>query len=106
MATSKQVSNGSDPTRDWTQGYAFQFWRCRHGAFRVDGKDGQFCIVLPELDAAVAMTAETSDMQGQLSLVWDYLLPAFHAASFPTNSEEEPLLQATIERLAIPASRS
>ncbi len=25
MATSKQVSNGSDPTRDWDQGYGFQF---------------------------------------------------------------------------------
>ena len=33
-ATAKQVSNGSDPTKDWDQGYGFQFWRCRHGAYR------------------------------------------------------------------------
>ena len=46
QATSKQVSNGSDPTKDWDQGYGFQFWRCRHNAYRGDGKDGQFCIVL------------------------------------------------------------
>ena len=28
MATSKQVSNGSNPQSDWNQGYGFQFWRC------------------------------------------------------------------------------
>jgi CubicO group peptidase (beta-lactamase class C family) len=42
QATSKQVSNGSDPTKDWDQGYGFQFWRCRHGAYRGDG-DKPFC---------------------------------------------------------------
>jgi CubicO group peptidase (beta-lactamase class C family) len=36
QATSKQVSNGSDPTKDWDQGYGFQFWRCRHNSFRGD----------------------------------------------------------------------
>ena len=40
QATAKQVSNGSDPTKDWDQGYGFQFWRCRHGAFRGDGAFG------------------------------------------------------------------
>ena len=34
MATSKQVSNGSNPKSDWDQGYGFQFWRCRNGAYR------------------------------------------------------------------------
>ncbi len=105
MATSKQVSNGSDPTRDWTQGYGFQFWQCRHGAYRGDGKDGQFCIVLPDLDAVVAMTAESADMEAQLNLVWDKLLPAFHAAPLPINPEEEASLQTTIERLEIPVAR-
>lgn len=78
QATSKQVSNGSDPQRDWDQGYGFQFWRCRHDAFRGDGKDGQFCIVLPKLDAVIAITANTGDMQAELNVVWDNLLPAFH----------------------------
>lgn len=63
QATSKQVSNGSDPEKDWDQGYGFQFWRCRHGAFRGDGAHGQFCIVLPEQDAVIAITANTKDMQ-------------------------------------------
>lgn len=76
-ATSKQVSNGSNPNSDWEQGYGFQFWRCRHGAFRGDGKDGQFCVVLPEQDAVVVMTANSTNLQGQLNVVWDKLLPAF-----------------------------
>jgi CubicO group peptidase (beta-lactamase class C family) len=75
-ASSKQVSNGSDAASDWNQGYGYQFWRCRHNAFRGDGKDGQFCIVLPDQDAVVVMTANTSNMQSQLSLVWEHLLGA------------------------------
>ena len=40
-ATSRQVANGSNPDSDWDQGYGYQFWRCRHGAFRGDGAFGQ-----------------------------------------------------------------
>jgi CubicO group peptidase (beta-lactamase class C family) len=92
-ATSKQVSNGSDQTRDWDQGYGFQFWRCRHDAYRGDGKDGQFCVVLPKLDAVVVMTANTSDMQGELNLVWEQLLPAFHDGVLAEDSEARSRFQ-------------
>ncbi|MBL8872023.1 MAG: serine hydrolase [Planctomycetaceae bacterium] len=90
-ATSKQVSNGSSPNSDWEQGYGFQFWRCRHGAYRGDGKDGQFCVVLPEQDAVVVMTANSTNLQGQLNVVWDKLLTAFEEkplAENPTAVEE------------------
>jgi hypothetical protein len=72
-------------TDDWYQGYGYQFWRCRHNAFRGDGAFGQFCIVLPEQDAVVAMTSQTMDMQGLLNLVWEHLLPAMndHAPADP-----------------------
>lgn len=99
QATSKQVSNGSDPERDWDQGYGFQFWRCRHGAYRGDGKDGQFCIVLPEQDAVVAITANTGDMQAELNLVWDKLLPAFSDEELPENPEAQAHLRAAIANL-------
>ena len=103
MATAKQVSNGSDPARDWDQGYGFQFWRCRHGAFRGDGAFGQFCIVLPEQDAVVAITADTKDMQAELNIVWDKLLPALQPAPLPENAEEQAKLKATLSNLAVPA---
>jgi CubicO group peptidase (beta-lactamase class C family) len=96
QATSKQVSNGSDPERDWDQGYGFQFWRCRHGAYRGDGKDGQFCIVLPDLDAVIAITANATDMPAQLNLVWDHLLPAFHESPLDENVEQRNELEAAI----------
>ena len=102
QATSKQVSNGSDPARDWDQGYGFQFWRCRHGAFRGDGAFGQFCLVLPEQDAVIAITADTKDMQAELNVVWDKLLPAFHAAALPANADEEGRLKSTLANLAVP----
>jgi CubicO group peptidase (beta-lactamase class C family) len=99
QVTSKQVSNGSDPSRDWDQGYGFQFWRCRHGAYRGDGKDGQFCIVLPEQDAVVAITANTRDMQAELNIVWDKLLPAFGKKPQAENNEEQAKLKAVIAKL-------
>ncbi|MGV3483598.1 MAG: serine hydrolase domain-containing protein [Planctomycetaceae bacterium] len=100
QATSKQVSNGDDPTRDWTQGYGFQFWRSRHGAYRGDGKDGQFCLVLPEQDAVIAITANTGNMQAQLNLVWEHLLPAFHAETLPEDAAEHAKLQAASSGLS------
>ena len=100
QATSKQVSNGSDPTKDWVQGYGFQFWRCRHGAFRGDGAFGQFCVVLLEQDAVVAITADTKDMQGELNIVWEKLLPAFQKDALPANTDEETKLKQTLSNLA------
>jgi hypothetical protein len=67
------VSNGSSPTSDWEQGYGFQFWRCRHGFYRGDGAHGQFCIVLPQYDAVVAITSGTRDMASVMNLVWDVI---------------------------------
>ncbi|HSI65225.1 MAG TPA: serine hydrolase, partial [Candidatus Saccharimonadia bacterium] len=102
QATSKQVSNGSDPEKDWDQGYGFQFWRCRHGAFRGDGAHGQFCVVLPELDAVVAITANTRDMQAELNVVWDKLLPAFQEKPLPADASAEAKLKEKLANLQVP----
>ncbi len=101
QATSKQVSNGSDPTKDWDQGYGFQFWRCRHGAFRGDGANGQFCVVLPEQDAVIAITADTRDLQAELNVVWEQLLPAFHPKRLPSNAIEQMKLRQSLVNLAV-----
>jgi CubicO group peptidase (beta-lactamase class C family) len=62
---------------DWQQGYCYQMWRSRHNSYRGDGANGQYMLVLPEHDAVIAITCETQDMQGELNLVWEHLLPAF-----------------------------
>ena len=63
-------------TSDWVQGYGYQMWRCRHNAFRADGANGQYIIILPDQDAVIAATAHVQDMQKELNLIWDYILPA------------------------------
>ena len=66
-----------DPaTSDWLQGYGYQMWRCRHNAFRADGANGQYIIVIPEKDAVVVTTAQIGDMQEEINLIWDHILPA------------------------------
>ena len=74
MATSKQIENGNDPDSDWAQGYGYQMWRCRHNAVRGDGMYGQFCIIHKETDTVLAMTAVTSDMQGEMNVYYDEVL--------------------------------
>ena len=86
---------------DWLQGYCYQFWRCRHNAFRGDGAFGQYMIVMPEQDAVVAITAEVSDMQGELDLVWDHLLPAMKAQPLPRDRPSEAQLQQTLASLTL-----
>ncbi|MCL2742957.1 MAG: beta-lactamase family protein [Planctomycetaceae bacterium] len=60
---------------DWKQGYCYQIWRCRNNAFRADGKDGQFIIVMPDQNAVVIITEKTSNYQGTVNLIWEHLLP-------------------------------
>ena len=61
---------------DWLQGYGYKIWRCRHNGFRADGANGQFIIMLPDQDAVIVVTANISDMQSELNLIWEHLLPA------------------------------
>ena len=100
-ATSRQMSNGSNPENDWEQGYGYQFWRCRHGAFRGDGAFGQFCIVLPEQDAVIAVTSGVSDMAGLLSQLWETLLPAFHKAPLKADASARERLERRLLGLQV-----
>ena len=84
------------------KGYGFQFWRCRHGAYRGDGAFGQFCIVLPKEDAVIAITANAGDMQAELNVVWDKLLPAIQTTPLPENPEQQAKLKETLVNLAVP----
>jgi len=95
-ATSLQSDNANQPgSPDWTQGYGYQFWLCRHGAYRGDGAFGQYCLVMPEADAVLAITSGVSNMQAVLDAVWEHLLPAMGAPLPP-----DPAATALVERLA------
>jgi len=87
---------------DWEQGYCYQMWRCRHNAYRGDGAFGQFMIVMPDEDAALVITAETSNMQDELNLVWKYLLPAMHKEKLNADPKTTALLQQKLKALSVP----
>lgn len=105
MATARQVSNGSSPASDWEQGYGFQFWRCRHGAYRGDGAFGQYCLVLPQQDAVLAITSGVTDMQAVLNVVWEKLLPALADGrdALPADAAAAQQLQKRLAALRVPA---
>lgn len=86
---------------DWEQGYGFQIWRSRHHSFRADGAFGQYILVLPELDAVIAITEETPSMQDELNLVWTYLLPAFKKTKLPEDPKSETALKAKLSNLSL-----
>lgn len=100
-ATSKQVSNAPNPNPDWEQGYGYQFWRCRHNIYRGDGAFGQYCIVMPEQDAVLAITAGVADMQAVMNLVWDKLLPAIGQDQLPANEVSDKKLARILKGLKL-----
>ena len=99
VVAAQTVGSGSD----WAQGYGFQLWRCRHGAFRADGAAGQLTVVFPEEDAVVSVNAGLGDMQRELNLIWQYLLPAFGGKAQPENEEALELLKRKCTTLALPS---
>ncbi len=102
MASSVQVANPERDEPDWRQGYGFQLWMSRHG-YRGDGAFGQYMVVLPEVDAVVAMFSCTEPMQVVLDAMWEHLLPAMHRDEVaPTPADEA--LSRRLTNLALPTA--
>jgi len=101
VATARQTSNGSNPQSDWDQGYGYQFWRCRHNIYRGDGAFGQYCIVLPEQDAVIAITSGVKNMQAVMDLVWDRLLPAMKPSPLPPDDTARQKLEHSLKNLSL-----
>ena len=91
---------------DWVQGYCYQIWRSRYNSYRGDGAFGQYIVVMPEQDAVVIFTGETPDLQGELNMVWDFLLPAIHNKKSPANKYTAILKQKLSSRSLAPPAKS
>jgi len=97
-ATAKHIDNNGG-TPDWRQGYGYQFWRCQpEGIFRADGIFGQYCIVMPEQDAVIAIQSGIHDMQLVLTDIWDILLPAMKYY-IPEDKESQTALEEKLASL-------
>jgi hypothetical protein len=59
---------------------------------------------MPDQDAVIAITAETANMQTELNLVWDYLLPSIKKENLPEDKSSADLLKQKLSSLALPTA--
>lgn len=97
-ASAKQIENGKYDS-SWGYGYGYQFWLNPPGGFRADGAFGQYSMVLPQLDAVVAITSESVDTKKTMQIVWDVLLPEMKDAPLPNNKTAHNLLLKELKDL-------
>ncbi len=88
-------------TAEWQQGYGYQFWRCRHGAYRADGAFGQNCVVMPDQDAVVVITGNSNEVQRQLDAIWEILLPAMADGPLPQDPETLAALASELSTASV-----
>jgi CubicO group peptidase (beta-lactamase class C family) len=87
---------------DWEQGYCYQMWRSKNNSYRGDGAFGQFCLIMPDQDAVIAITSETPDMQDELNAVWKFLLPAMKKKRLPDNDSLVQQMKLQLQSLSLP----
>ncbi|GAC1310653.1 MAG: hypothetical protein NVSMB24_28340 [Mucilaginibacter sp.] len=97
-ASSKQIENGKNDS-SWGYGYGYQFWLNPPGGFRADGAFGQYSMILPGLDAVVAITSESIETKKTMQIVWDVLLPEMKDAPLPANLAEYRVLLTELKAL-------
>ena len=111
QATRTHIDNGDHSSdsglgNDWGMGYGYQFWRCRHDAYRGDGAFGQYCVVMPEQDTVIVMTAGMADMAAGLNLVWDHLLLNMHPETLEENLVDQAELASALAQLEMPMAKN
>jgi CubicO group peptidase (beta-lactamase class C family) len=74
-AARPHISTQETGKQDYSLGYGYGFWICRNGAYRADGKDGQFVVVFPREEAVVAISSDEPNMEPVLYAVWDHIFP-------------------------------
>ncbi|MDR1919402.1 MAG: beta-lactamase family protein [Tannerellaceae bacterium] len=84
------------------QGYGYQIWRCTGNAYRADGANGQFIIVMPEQDAVVIITENARNTQEVLRLVFEHLQPMMTEGEYAVKEDDREELSSKLSALSIP----
>ncbi len=98
-STSKHISGTLQP------GYGYQWWVTTYGATMALGYQGQYIVVIPELDLVVVFVSELPDQNFYVpeELLTNYIIPAaISSQPLPENPEGISELQAQIWALAEP----
>jgi len=94
-----QIGNGSEPNSDWSTGYGYQLWRCRHGAYRFAGLFAQKCVIIPSHNAVIAVHSADWNEQGLLNAIWNHLLPAMSEQPLPADAAANERLREKLSLL-------
>ncbi len=98
-STSKHISGTLQP------GYGYQWWVTTYGAIMALGYQGQYIVVVPELDLVVVFVSELPDQDFYVpeELLTNYIIPAaISSQPLPENPQGISELQAQIWALAEP----
>lgn len=100
---SKKQTESQEGDGDWSQGYGYQFWRCKPepGFYRGDGAFGQYCIIIPQYDMTITVTSESWDMGKSMQVIWDTVLPGVKSNALPANEATNAELKEICENLGI-----
>lgn len=107
-ASSAQILQVQNPTEEQkennegAQGYGYQIWRCTHNAYRADGANGQYILVMPDQDAVIAVTSKVQNMHRILKLVWEHLLPGMFDHKLRRNEDISEFFISKSSSLSIP----
>ena len=82
---------------DSNSGYGYQFWRSRDG-YRGQGAFEQFCMVYPDHDLVVAMTAGDGPYGAAVGVVRDCLLPGL---DHPDSTDDDDVLAERLRGLCL-----
>lgn len=70
-----QEGRSKNDNPDWREGYGYQIWMCTHNAYRMAGAKCQFVIVIPEKNAVIVTTSQSSGGQNVLDSIWTNIYP-------------------------------
>ena len=100
---SRKHTESQEGDGDWSQGYGYQFWRCKPepGFYRGDGAFGQYCIIIPQYDMTIAVTSESWDMGKSMQIIWDNVLPSIKEEALPANEAANAELKELCQNLSI-----
>ncbi|MEV0649382.1 serine hydrolase domain-containing protein [Phytomonospora sp. NPDC050363] len=104
LATGKRIDTfqveGWSDNPDVLCGYGYQFWRSRHG-YHGAGSFGQFCLVVPEDELVIVLTAAiAAGGETLLNPVWECLWPGVGVVG--DGAQEDTALAERLRGLALP----
>jgi len=106
-ATAKQIDNSPTGHRDYVHGngYGYQIWMFKDGAYAFCGMGMQLAICIPKEDFLFICTGDTQGSAqvyaGIVELLWSEIVEEMHPNSLPEEKEAAEKLEKTLRNLRV-----